>query len=233
MIFFRIAIEDRISPTGDIRITDQIAGLLEASGLAAGSEVNTINFLTNDFDTTTTGIDVALNYSFGAFGGSSQLTVGWNWTKTELDDFSPPFMVTEVLGTPLSAPQTVSLLSKRRRTELEDMNPEHRLAATWDHAWGAWRILARGSFYAGWDACRFQSASCAHLDSWGGDFLVDAELSYEFAGGYTVTAGVQNLFNVTPDAVEEESLGQGNAQPSSSPYDYSGGFAYLRASYRF
>ena len=230
---FRIRIEDRISPTGDIRITDQIAGLLEASGLAAGSEVTTINFLTNDFGTITTGLDLSLNYSFEAFGGTSELNLAWNWTKTEMDGFSPPFTVTEVLGTVLDEPQTVSLLSLRRRTELENMNPPHRLAATWDHAWGSWRLLARGSYFAGWDACRFQSAGCANLDSWGGDFLVDAQLSYDFSGAYTATAGIQNLFDVTPDAVSEESLGQGNAQPASSPYDYNGGFAYFRVSYRF
>ena len=230
---FRIEIEDRISPTGDIRITDQIAGLLEASGLAAGSEVTTINFFTNDFDTITTGVDFALDYSFEALGGGSELTLAWNWTRTELDRFSPPFTVTEVLGTPLDQTQTVSLLSERRRTELEDMNPPYRFAATWDHVWGAWRLLARGSYFAGWDACRFQSAGCVDLDSWGGDFLMDAELSYDFAGGYTATAGVQNLFDVTPNAVQEEALGQGNAQPSSSPYDYNGGFVYFRVSYRF
>ena len=231
--FFRIEIDDRISPTGDIRITDQIALLLEQSGLAAGSEVTTINFLTNDFGTTTTGLDLSLNYAFAAFGGSSELTLAWNWTRTELDDFSPPFTVSEVLGTRLDEAQTVSLLSMRRRTELEDMNPAHRVAATWDHAWGAWRLLARGSYFAGWDACRFQSAGCANIDSWGGDFLVDAELSYDFAGGYTASAGVQNLFDTSPGAVQGESSGQGNAQPESSPYDYNGGFVYFRVSYRF
>ena len=231
--FFRIEIDDRISPTGDIRITDQIALLLEQSGLAAGSEVTTINFLTNDFGTTTTGLDLSLNYAFAAFGGSSELTLAWNWTRTELDDFSPPFTVSEVLGTRLDEAQTVSLLSMRRRTELEDMNPAHRVAATWDHAWGAWRLLARGSYFAGWDACRFQSAGCANIDSWGGDFLVDAELSHDFAGGYTASAGVQNLFDTSPGAVQGESSGQGNAQPESSPYDYNGGFVYFRVSYRF
>ena len=230
---FRIEIDDRISPTGDIRITNQIAGLLEASGLAAGSGVTTINFLTNDFDTITTGVDLALNYSFEALSGESELTLAWNWTKTELDHFSPPFTVTEVLGTPLDQAQIISLLSDRRRTELEDMNPPYRFAATWDHAWGSWRLLARGSYYAGWDACRFQSAGCAALDSWGGDFLVDAELSYDFAGGYTATAGAQNLFDVSPDAVQAEALGQGNAKPASAPYDYNGGFIYFRVSYRF
>ena len=231
--FFRIEIDDRISPTGDIRITDQIALLLEQSGLAAGSEVTTINFLTNDFGTTTTGLDLSLNYAFAAFGGSSELTLAWNWTRIELDDFSPPFTVSEVLGTRLDEAQTVSLLSMRRRTELEDMNPAHRVAATWDHAWGAWRLLARGSYFAGWDACRFQSAGCANIDSWGGDFLVDAELSHDFAGGYTASAGVQNLLDTSPGAVQGESSGQGNAQPESSPYDYNGGFVYFRVSYRF
>ncbi len=231
--FFRIGIHDRISPTGDIRITDRIAGLLEASGLAAASGVTTINFFTNDFDTTTTGVDATFTYSFQALGGNSVLSLAWNWTRTELDAFSPSFVVTEVLGTRLDEVQTVSLLSDRRRTELENLNPEHRIAVTFDHAWRSWRLLARGSYFDGWEACRFQSASCANLDSWDGDLLVDAELSYDFASGYTATFGAHNLFDVAPDAAMEESLGQGNVRPTSSPYDYNGGFAYVRVSYRF
>ena len=45
--------------------------------------------------------------------------------------------------------------------------------------------------------------------------------------------GAQNLFDTSPGAVQDESLGQGNAEPESSPYDYNGGFLYFRLGYEF
>ena len=231
--FFNIEIDDRITRTGNIGITPEVAALLEKSGLAAASGVQIISFNTNDFDTTTRGIDLGLDYKFDWRGGSTALHFGWNWTDTSLDDFSPPREVTEVFGQTLETPLTVSLLTKRRRVELEDLNPPHRLAATLTHLSGNWQALLRGSYYTGWKACRFVNSDCPNLDSFGGAFLLDAEISYRLRDTYSVSFGVQNLFDTSPGAVRAESLGQGNAEPESSPYDYNGGFLYLRLGYEF
>ena len=231
--FFRIEIDDRIARTGNIGITPEVAALLEQSGLAAASGVTNISFNTNDFDTTTMGIDLGLDYEFDWRAGTSALHFGWNWTDTSLDDFSPPREVTDILGQRLETPLTVSLLTTRRRVELEELNPPHRLMATLTHLSGNWQLLLRGSYYSGWKACRFAGASCDHLDSYSGDFLLDAEASYRFRGAWSVAVGVQNLFDTSPGAVIEESRGQGNAEPESSPYDYNGGYLYVRLGYEF
>ena len=231
--FFQIEIDDRIVRTGNIGITPEVAALLEQSGLAAASGVQNISFNTNDFDTTTRGIDLGLDYELDWQAGTTALHFGWNWTDTSLDEFSPPREVTEILGQQLENPLTVSLLTKRRRLELEELNPPHRLMATLTHLSGDWQVLLRGSYYTDWKACRFAGASCANLDSYDGDFLLDAEVSYRFRDTYSLAFGAQNLFDTTPGAVRAESLGQGNAQPESSPYDYNGGFFYFRLGYEF
>ena len=231
--FFNIEIDDRIARTGNIGITPEVAGLLEKSGLAAASGVQNISFNTNDFDTTTRGIDLGLDYEFDWQAGSTALHFGWNWTDTSLDDFSPAREVTEILGQTLETPLTVSLLTKRRRVELEELNPPHRLLATLTHSSGNWQAVLRGSYYTDWKACRFAGASCANLDSYDGAFLLDAEVSYRFLDAYSAAIGAQNLFDTSPGAVRDESLGQGNAEPESSPYDYNGGFLYLRLGYEF
>ena len=231
--FFNIEIDDRIARTGNIGITPEVAGLLEKSGLAAASGVQNISFNTNDFDTTTRGIDLGLDYEFDWQAGSTALHFGWNWTDTSLDDFSPAREVTEILGQTLESPLTVSLLTKRRRVELEELNPPHRLLATLTHSSGNWQAVLRGSYYTDWKACRFAGASCANLDSYDGAFLLDAEVSYRFLDAYSAAIGAQNLFDTSQGAVRAESLGQGNAEPESSPYDYNGGFLYLRLGYEF
>ena len=231
--FFNIEIDDRIARTGNIGITAEVAALLEQSGLAAASGVQNISFNTNDFDTTTRGIDLGLDYELDWQAGTTALHFGWNWTDTSLDDFSPAQEVTEILGQQLENPLTVSLLTKRRRVELEELNPPHRLLATLTHQTGNWQVLLRGSYYTDWKACRFAGAGCANFDSYDGDFLLDAEASYRFRDRYSVALGAQNLFDTSPGAVQDESLGQGNAEPESSPYDYNGGFLYFRLGYEF
>ena len=231
--FFNIEIDDRIARTGNIGITAEVAALLEQSGLAAASGVQNISFNTNDFDTTTRGIDLGLDYELDWQAGTTALHFGWNWTDTSLDDFSPAQEVTEILGQLLENPLTVSLLTKRRRVELEELNPPHRLLATLTHQSGNWQVLLRGSYYTDWKACRFAGAGCANFDSYDGDFLLDAEASYRFRDRYSVALGAQNLFDTSPGAVQDESLGQGNAEPESSPYDYNGGFLYFRLGYEF
>ena len=231
--FFNIEIDDRIARTGNIGITPEVAALLEQSGLAAASGVQNISFNTNDFDTTTHGIDLGLDYEVDWQAGTTALHFGWNWTDTSLDDFSPAREVTEILGQRLENPLTVSLLTKRRRVELEELNPPHRLQATLTHLSGNWQVLLRGSYYTDWKACRFAGASCANLDSYDGAFLLDAEVSYRFRDTYSLAFGAQNLFDTSPGAVRDESLGQGNAEPESSPYDYNGGFLYFRLGYEF
>ena len=231
--FFNIKIDDRIARTGNIGITPEVAALLEQSGLAAASGVQNISFNTNDFDTTTRGIDLGLDYELDWQAGTTALHFGWNWTDTSLDDFSPAREVTEILGQRLENPLTVSLLTRRRRVELEELNPPHRLLATLTHLSGNWQVLLRGSYYTDWKACRFAGASCANLDSYDGNFLLDAEVSYRFRDRYSVAFGAQNLFDTSPGAVRNESLGQGNAEPESSPYDYNGGFLYFRLGYEF
>ena len=117
--------------------------------------------------------------------------------------------------------------------ELEELNPPHRLQATLTHLSGNWQVLLRGSYYTDWKACRFAGAGCANFDSYDGAYLLDAEVSYRFLDAYSAAFGAQNLFDTSPGAVRDESLGQGNAEPESSPYDYNGGFFYLRLGYEF
>ena len=231
--FFNIAIKDRISRTGNISITEEVAALLEASGLAAAGGVQRINFFTNDFDTTTRGIDLEFDYAVDWKAGRTKASLGWNWTKNSLDDFSPSRDVTTILGQTLETPLSVSLLTKRRRVELEEMNPAHRITATLSHAFTRWTTLVRGSYFSGWQACRFQGATCTNLDSFESAFLVDGEISYRVQDRYYLSLGVHNLFGKTPGAMREESLGQGNTQPESSPYDYNGRFLYVTLGYQF
>lgn len=228
--YFDITIKDRIALTGNIQITDEVAGLIqEKDALQGVSVLEEIKFFSNDFDTKTRGVDLVLSWTKAwDINSLSNVDLAWNWTKTSLDDFSETRTATEFLGTPLDEPVEFSLLTPRRQVELEEMNPEHRIVLTGRHQRGAWNGMLRPSFYSGWKACRFQDNSCDDFDSFDGGVIVDAEVGYVFDERYRLGVGAQNIFDKVPDAAREETEGQGNLHPESTPWDYNGGFWYTR-----
>ena len=239
--YFQIDIEDRIALTGNISITEEISRLIEQQDVFQGAgNLKEIKFFANDFDTRTRGLDAVLTWShtWGRWG-HTDASMAWNWTQTTLKDFSSPQQITSFPGKPvLDEPVTVSLLTPRRQVELEDMNPEHRLVATGRHRLGSWNALLRLNFYDSWKACRFQNNNCRsssggdYLDAFDSEWVVDAELGYDF-GYFQLTLGVENLFDEVPRAPLGETLGQGNRHPESTPWDYNGAFWYTRITVDF
>ena len=228
--YFDISIKDRMSLTGNIKITEEIAQLIRKTEALQGvSALQEIKFFSNDFDTGTRGIDLVLSWR-RVWNSQSLSTVdlAWNWTRASLDDFSQVRQVTEFLGTPLAEPIDVSLLTPRRQVELEEMNPQHRLVLTGRHQLGSWNAMLRPTYFSAWKACRFQDNDCGDLDSFDGGVIVDAEVSYAFDKHYRLGLGVQNMFDSVPDTAPEETAGQGNLRPESTPWDYNGAFWYTR-----
>ncbi len=233
--YFDISIEDRISLTGNIKITEEIASLIrETEALEGVSVLQEIKFFSNDFDTGTRGIDLVLSWTRVWDSQSlSNVDLAYNWTQSNLDDFSQVRQVTEFLGTPLAEPIDVSLLTPRRQVELEQMNPEHRLVLTGRHQQGPWDATVRPSYFSAWKACRFQASDCGDLDSFDGGVIVDAEVGYALGERYRIGLGAQNILDSVPDADPDETAGQGNLRPASTPWDYNGAFWYTRLFMQF
>ena len=167
--YFDISIKDRMSLTGNIKITEEIARLIQKTEALQGvSALQEIKFFSNDFDTGTRGIDLVLSWR-RAWNSQSLSTVDlglWNWTTGQPRRlFAGAVSVTEFLGTPLAEPIDVSLLTPRRQVELEEMNPEHRLVLTGRHQLGSWNAMLRPTYFSAWKACRFQDNDCGDLDS--------------------------------------------------------------------
>ena len=228
--YFAIAIEDRIALTGNIKITDQIAAIIrDDESLQGVSVLQEVKFFSNDFDTRTQGIDLVLSWTRTWDTQSlSHIDVAYNWTRTTLEDFSQVRTASEFLGKELDEPIDFKLMTPRREVELAEMNPEHRLVLTGSHQMGAWNGMLRPSYFSAWKACRFQDNSCGDLDAFDGGVIVDAEVGYAFGESYQLSVGAQNIFDSVPEAAPEETAGQGNLRPESTPWDYNGAFWYTR-----
>lgn len=240
--YFEINVENRISQTGSIEIASvpipgsiasscpaatTLPQCLEVLGIPGASDLNSVSFFTNDFETTTTGFDLVADYTQNwDNGGTTTLTAAWNWTETEVDDAG-------------------SEVSRNRVVDLENFNPQHRGVFTANHMIGDWRFLLRSSYYDDWtvgdytadpvhDGGTAYRIDCTRDDCYSGDWIFDAELAYTLNDRYTVTLGAQNLFdekgprdanNTAPRGFSNNS---GQARATSTPWGFDGGFYYLR-----
>ncbi len=259
--YFWINLDDRIAFTGTIDITGedpndpQYAGLncpnakanpagtlslcLQELGVPGAADLSSVTFYTNDFETTTQGIDIVASWDVDwGTAGSGTLTAAWNWTETQVDN----------------AGQEVS---RDKVVDLENQNPEHRGVFTYYHDIENFRFLARASFYDDWVNSQIgdgdttprgpdgtgYSIDCriGFDDCFDGAWIFDVEAAYTFADNYTIAIGADNVFdeegafdpaNLNPDG-SLGSIGVGNKYAETTPWGIDGGFWYLRFSADF
>ena len=214
--YYRIKVQGRLALTSNLKLTQMDIDALLAQGVTDARSFSGVNFFTNDFDTTTQGVDVVATYPLHTFAGHTLLTFVGNWTDTQVDSFNP------------------NIINSRRRRQYEDALPEFRFSLTADHTWGPWRFLTRVHYYDPF----FEDIVEAGLTSINGErWLTDMELSYTFRDlpfmqMATFAFGAENVFDQYPRKSRWAPV-LGNKYPPNSPYGFNGGFYYLRASFEF
>jgi iron complex outermembrane receptor protein len=243
--YFNIELENRIAATGTIDISSRtaIAGVGCPTALAAGSnlalclqeagvpgaaDLSSVSFYTNDFATTTQGIDLVAtwNLDFGNMGNGT-LNAAWNWTETEVDNAGQEVNRNRVVG-------------------LENQNPQNRGVFTYNHFLNDFRFLARLRTYDDWiDSswsgdttprgpqglgytinCGFNTDNC-----YSGESVVDLEAAYTWNSNYTFVVGANNAFDQDA-AINQTNLdgtiGDGSLYAGSTPWGTEGAFYYAR-----
>ena len=219
--YYRIKMQDRIARSSAFSVAEELAkrGITRAEFDAAigPNQISELRFYTNDFDTTTQGVDVVATYPLQSVAGFTQFTLVGNWNKTEVDSRSPEFIDDQLVR------------------QLEEGLPQFRFSLTADHNWGPWRFLSRLYYYD-----RFRDYptddSTAGFNA-GERFLVDVELSYTFLNlpfmdAATFAVGAENVFDQYPRR-NPKATDAGLKYPETSPYGFNGGFYYLRAGFDF
>ncbi len=234
--YFDIRFRDRLSVTGNIPLTEEITDIIDQRNILGGvGNLGEVRFYSNDFETRTRGLDLVLAWQAQDTGASA----AWNWTATTLEDYARPTRIDHFLGTRLSNPVILSLLTPQRQIEIEDLNPNHRVVLTGHYGWKSLQGLVRANYYDSWSACRFRSSSCADsngestLDTFEGAWIIGLEGAVSFMVRYRLAVGVHNLFDTSKPAHADESSRQGNLHPRSTPWDANGAAWYARLSADF
>ncbi len=184
-------------------------GVINRQDFIGLDDLSEFRFFSNSFSTTTTGFDVVGRLGFELGGGDSDVTVAFNYNKTEVDDRG-----------------TVNPISAGRVSALEDLLPNIKGNISWTHYMGDFRTLLRASYYGEWDD------TGNGVPGIGAEFLIDAEVAYSLNDNTEVIVGIENLFDTYPeDNPFAGSLGQ--LYSEASPFGFNGGAWYVRARMTF
>jgi len=203
--YYQIDVEDRLNLSSNFSLTAAEISSLVAAGVTSAGNLQNFRFFTNDFDTETEGFDIVATYPLEWDNSNTTLSLAYNHTETEVAD----------AGTTVNA---------ARIQQIEEGLPETRYNIAGTHFMGKWRFLARISYFDDW----YDSEDGNTYD---GEYLVDAEASYQFNENIKVIVGAQNLFDEVPEQNPGAAAGVGNRYSQFSPFGFNGAYYYLRVGY--
>jgi iron complex outermembrane receptor protein len=236
-----IEVRDRILQSGTLNgvfngavVSQVVNNAIAANGniIPAGVTSSGVALYSNAADTRNTGADLVVGYSadYGGWG-----TVDWsgaaNVSRARVIDVKP---VPAVLG-------SQRVFDATARSFLENAAPTYRvnLGALWRS--GGWTVNVRENLFG---ASSYESTldNVKYFHNRNrSKALTDLEISRQFGGGWSVSVGANNLFNVYPDelnadyrAVLDKAGRQNVARyASSSPVGINGAYYYGKATLRF
>lgn len=221
--YYNIQVEDRISQSERRTLTDQNKQTLKDAGVPNVDNLSQVSFFTNDFDTTTQGIDLVMNYSMELLAGDAGFALAYNWNETKVDKFS-------------------SITGDFKVARLENDLPNHKATFTWNQNWDDFDLFTRLNYYGEYQGVHVDYD--ATVNQGDAAVTVDMELSYNINEAFRVSVGAQNIFdqqateiNFTPEGAAAcggcVNNQFGGIYYETSPFGFNGGFYYLKGSYNF
>ncbi|MBD1583785.1 TonB-dependent receptor plug domain-containing protein [Pseudoalteromonas sp. S16_S37] len=216
--YYNIQVEDRISQSNKIDLTLAQKAALKADGVPNVDSIAQVSFFTNDFDTTTQGVDVVANYSMDMLGGYSTFAFAYNWNETEVDKFS------KITG---------DFKVKRLEKDL----PNHRATFTWTQQWEDFTGFVRYNYFGEYQGVHVDYDATAIMADPSVTF--DAEVTYFATENVSLTVGANNIFDQEAEKLDfQKGTGipnnnWGGKYYETSPYGINGGFYYVKATYTF
>ena len=202
---YRIALRDRFSTSASFAVP---------AGMPNPLRYTSVNYFTNDFDTTTRGVDIVASHLSRVADGKLNLTLAYNYNKTEVD-----------------AGSTSVAANLTQRTIFEDRLPRQKATVSAAYERGAWSALGRLRHYGAWTDST-GNATGDIFQRFGAMRFVDVAMSYQVTPKQALRFGVDNLFDKYPDeAVFQAS--RGLIYSRNAPYDTDGRNLYLDYTVKF
>jgi len=213
--FYSIEVTDRIAQSSQIDVLEEDWDALRGLGVKNPELISAVTFFANDFDTTTSGVDVVANYSMELMDGDTQLSLAYNFNETEVDKFNP------------------ATTDEGKVRRLEEGIPHHRGTFTIAQSWENISMFLRANYFGEYYATHADGTTEDESETASSAFTLDAEVSYFFSDALTFSAGASNILDQEAEKIKDVNDWSGAIYYESGPFDYNGGFYYVKATYNF
>ncbi|MTJ02698.1 TonB-dependent siderophore receptor [Idiomarina piscisalsi] len=216
---YQININDRIvlSESLTASVGAEFGEILEDNNLGAAQ------FFTNSVDTKTTGLDVIASYPTELMEGELKLTAAMSFMNTEV----------ERVNSVSSLIPGDEIFSETQILRLEEGQPSEKATITADWTRNAWNVNVAFNYFGAVEGQAFTGVK----KEWGGKWLTDASVGYDFTDNLNVRIGANNLFDTYPDEWGSEGSPFSDAGFKygweTLPFGINGGYYYARLNYTF
>ncbi|OYV01695.1 MAG: TonB-dependent receptor [Burkholderiales bacterium PBB5] len=245
---YRVTVKDRITRTSDLYLPTTGSSDAPEAALAralrvrtaattgttpvASGDVQSVAFLTNALDTTTTGLDVSASHELAMAGGTLTLNTALNLNRTRIDH------VRQGSDALAAIDPTLTLIGPDALLRVSHGTPRSKLMLGADWQVGPWGLNLRATRFGSVWAYSFDSSAPvidgAPAQRLGNTWVVDAEVQFRPLPAMTLALGANNLFNRYPSRTLADST-YGGAFPYNftDPTGINGAYYYARASWRW
>ncbi|RLV59228.1 TonB-dependent receptor [Parashewanella curva] len=216
--YYNIKVEDRIGQSNKIELKPEQKAKLKAAGVPNVDGLTKVSFFTNDFDTTTQGIDLVANYSAQLFNGDSTFAFAYNWNETKVDKYS------EITG-------------EFKVARLEKDLPNHRATFTWSQSWEDVSMFTRANYFGEYQGVHVDFDKTVKTGS--AAVTIDVEVNYNFNESFALAVGAQNLLDQDAERLDFQGKtgipnnNWGGKFYETSPFGFNGGYWYVKGTYKF
>jgi len=220
--FFKIDVNNRLNASSTYVLTPSETAALNATKIPNLQNVSQANFLQNNFNTTTQGVELVIQDSSKLSSGKLNSSLALSVINTKVNSGS-------ITANPYA------------KQVFENSLPKNRATWTSTYSVNSWDIMGRIRYYGSWtdwtDAFPSTATPGATYPTYNPQVFsaitfADVAFTYALDKNTKVTVGADNLFNTYPDKSQYQTF-RGLIYSRNSPYSTSGGFYYARLSAKF
>ncbi len=210
--YFNIKMKNRLTQSATYTLTDAQRASLVAAGYTFASQIGSFQFYTNDFSSTTQGVDVVATVPLHLLPtGRTSFSLAGNYTENKVTSYDP------------SDPN--ELLSATRVIQLEEALPKWRGNATLSHTADNWHGFLRANYYGKYTELHVNALGL-RIDA-GDEVTFDAEFGYKILPSLEVSVGATDILNNYPMLNPYRYI-LGSKYPTTAPMGIAGGSYYIQ-----
>lgn len=201
----------------DIKVSDRFstsAAFAVPAGVANPLRYTSVSYFTNDFDTTTRGIDIVGSHLSRIGDGKLNLTLAYNYNTTKVDGGKSSLVT-----------------NAAQRQVFEERLPRQKATISGNYDLGNWNTLARVRYYGAWTD-NSGNATGDIFQRFGAMQFLDLAASYKINDKQSVRVGIDNVLDKYPDEATFQAS-RGLIYSRNAPYDTDGRKLYVEYKVKF